>query len=55
MLKISKVAYKIGFDDASYFVMFFKRNLGYSPKDYRNNSLPRLSKFDYRCGFNIVE
>ncbi len=38
--QIGEVAYKIGFDDASYFVKFFKRNVGNSPKDYRKNSAP---------------
>lgn len=37
-LQIGEVAYKIGFDDASYFVKFFKRKVGCSPKTYRSSS-----------------
>lgn len=36
-LQIGEVGFRIGFDDASYFVKFFKRNVGHSPKNYRNN------------------
>lgn len=35
-LQIGEVAYKIGFEDASYFAKFFKRHVGHSPKEYRN-------------------
>lgn len=34
-LQISEIAYKIGFEDASYFAKFFKRKAGQSPKEYR--------------------
>ncbi|WP_299889504.1 AraC family transcriptional regulator [uncultured Lacinutrix sp.] len=34
-LKINEVAYTLGFDDASYFVKYFKRHLKQSPSDYR--------------------
>jgi len=35
-LQIGEVAFKIGFDDASYFVKYFKRYVGQSPKNYRD-------------------
>ncbi len=35
-LQISEIAFKIGFDDASYFVKFFKRHVGMSPSSYRS-------------------
>jgi AraC-like DNA-binding protein len=34
-LQIGEIAYKIGFDDASYFVKFFKRHVDMSPSSYR--------------------
>jgi AraC family transcriptional activator of pobA len=35
-LHINEVAYRLGFDDDSYFVKYFKRNIGMSPKAYRS-------------------
>lgn len=35
-LQVGEVAYKTGFDDASYFVKYFKRHVGSSPTSYRN-------------------
>lgn len=37
-LQIGEVAFKIGFDDASYFVKYFKRHVGNSPRSYREES-----------------
>ncbi|UZO82315.1 AraC family transcriptional regulator [Aquimarina sp. ERC-38] len=37
-LQISEVAFKVGFEDASYFVKYFKRHLGVSPSHYRNQT-----------------
>lgn len=34
-LQIGEIAFKVGFDDASYFVKYFKRHLGNSPSQYR--------------------
>ncbi len=34
-LQISEVLYRLGFEDASYFVKYFKRHVGVSPSDYR--------------------
>ncbi|MBL4708964.1 MAG: helix-turn-helix domain-containing protein [Flavobacteriales bacterium] len=34
-LKINEIAYQLGFEDASYFVKFFKRHLTQSPSEYR--------------------
>jgi len=39
-LQIGEVAYKIGFEDPSYFVKYFKRYVRRSPSDYRNGSTP---------------
>ncbi|TSE09796.1 helix-turn-helix domain-containing protein [Aquimarina algiphila] len=35
-LQIGEIAFKVGFEDASYFVKFFKRHVGNSPGGYRN-------------------
>ncbi len=35
-LQIGEIAFKIGFEDASYFVKYFKRFVGISPKMYRD-------------------
>lgn len=37
-LQIGEVAFKIGFEDASYFVKYFKRFVGTSPKAYRESA-----------------
>lgn len=37
-LTIIEIAYKLGFDDASYFSRFFKKHEGLSPLDYRRKS-----------------
>ncbi len=34
-LKINEIAYKLGFEDASYFVKYFKRHVKKSPSEYR--------------------
>jgi len=39
-LQVGEVAYKTGFDDASYFVKYFKRHVGSSPSAYRNAQSP---------------
>lgn len=36
-LQIGEVAYKLGFEDPSYFVKYFKRYTGNSPSSYRNS------------------
>jgi len=35
VLQVNEIAYKLGFDDASYFVKYFKRHTKKSPSDYR--------------------
>ncbi len=35
-LKVNKIGYRLGFEDASYFVKYFKRHLKRSPSEYRN-------------------
>ncbi len=35
-LNVNEIAYKLGFEDASYFVKYFKRYLKKSPKEYRD-------------------
>ncbi len=39
-LQIGEIAFKVGFEDASYFVKFFKRHVGNSPGNYRNEVTP---------------
>ncbi|PQL94067.1 helix-turn-helix domain-containing protein [Apibacter adventoris] len=34
---ISEVAYELGFQHPSYFTRFFKKSVGYTPKEYRSN------------------
>lgn len=38
-LQISEIAFQLGFEDASYFVKYFKRYIGSSPRDYRASIL----------------
>lgn len=35
-LNIKEIAYQVGYRDANYFSRVFKKNMGMSPKDYRN-------------------
>ena len=35
-LQIGEIAFKVGFEDPSYFVKYFKRHVGHSPTNYRN-------------------
>ena len=34
---VNQVAYRLGFEDASYFVKYFKKYTGVSPKDFRKS------------------
>lgn len=38
-LQIAEVAFKIGFNDSSYFVKYFKRYVGSSPSNYRKSNI----------------
>lgn len=35
--QVNQIAYQLGYDDASYFIRFFKKHTGYSPEAFRNN------------------
>ncbi|WP_196912036.1 MULTISPECIES: helix-turn-helix domain-containing protein [unclassified Aquimarina] len=35
--QVSSIAYDLGYDDASYFIRFFKKHMGCSPKVFRHN------------------
>ena len=37
-LQISEIAFKIGFKDVSYFVKYFKKHIGISPRNYRDDT-----------------
>jgi len=36
--QVSQIAYHLGYEDASYFIRFFKKHVGTSPEAFRNNS-----------------
>lgn len=36
--QVSQIAYHLGYEDASYFIRFFKKHIGSSPEAFRNNS-----------------
>ncbi|MEQ6166268.1 helix-turn-helix transcriptional regulator [Ekhidna sp. MALMAid0563] len=36
--QINHIAYELGYDDESYFTRFFKKHLGFSPSQFRQNS-----------------
>lgn len=38
-LQTSEIAFQLGFDDASYFVKYFKRHVGNTPSNYRNSTV----------------
>jgi AraC family transcriptional activator of pobA len=35
--QVSQIAYQLGYEDASYFIRFFKKHTGLSPEAFRNN------------------
>jgi YesN/AraC family two-component response regulator len=35
--QINQTAYRLGYEDVSYFIRFFKKQTGYSPEAFRNN------------------
>lgn len=37
-LQVGEVAFRLGFEDVSYFIKYFKRNMGLSPKAYRDET-----------------
>ena len=37
VLSVKEIAFRLGFDDPSYFVKFFKRNVKQSPADFRES------------------
>lgn len=43
-LQISEIAFRIGFEDPSYFVKYFKRQVGSSPNVYRKKAIPKNYK-----------
>ena len=38
-LRIKQIAFNLGFDDPSYFIKLFKRNVGMSPAEYKRISI----------------
>ncbi|TRW27262.1 helix-turn-helix transcriptional regulator [Flavobacterium zepuense] len=39
LLSIKEISYKLGFPYISYFTIFFKKHTGFTPKDFRKNSM----------------
>jgi AraC-like DNA-binding protein len=35
--QVKEIAYGLGFEDASYFIRFFRKQTGYSPKAFRDH------------------
>jgi AraC-like DNA-binding protein len=35
--QVTQIAYQLGYEDASYFIRFFKKNTGYTPDVFRHN------------------
>ena len=35
--QVNQIAYQLGYEDASYFIRFFKKKTGYTPENFRNN------------------
>ncbi|TKC12745.1 helix-turn-helix domain-containing protein [Pedobacter polaris] len=35
--QVNQIAYHLGYEDASYFIRFFKKHTGFSPETFRNN------------------
>jgi AraC family transcriptional activator of pobA len=35
--QVSQIAYALGYEDASYFIRFFKKHTGFTPESFRNN------------------
>ena len=35
--QVNQTAYRLGYEDVSYFIRFFKKQTGYSPEAFRNN------------------
>lgn len=38
-LNVGEIAFKVGFDDPSYFIKYFKRHVGFSPMVFRKNTV----------------
>ncbi|GHM98580.1 transcriptional regulator [Cytophagales bacterium WSM2-2] len=36
--QVNQIAYRLGYEDVSYFIRFFKKHTGYSPETFRHNS-----------------
>jgi two-component system, response regulator YesN len=39
-MAVKQISMKIGFNNPTYFVTWFKKNTGYSPSEYRNRFFP---------------
>ena len=37
-LNVSQIGYRLGFDDASYFVKYFKKHTSVSPSEFRKSA-----------------
>jgi AraC family transcriptional activator of pobA len=35
--QVNQTAYRLGYEDVSYFIRFFKKQTGYSPEAFRNS------------------